>query len=302
MGSNVIINIILPASLGVIMFGMGTSLVVDDFKRILAYPKAVLIGTFGQILLLPILGLLFCLMFDMSPETAVGIMILTACAGGAISNLIVYLARGDVALSVTLTGISCVVTVFTIPFIVNYSLHHFLGATSASLLPIGETNIRLFLITLLPVCLGMALRHAYSGIGARLEKPMNRLATLLFIGVFIGVIMKEKDRLASLFFDVGPIVICLNLVAMALGIMLAKAFKLNQEQSISIGVEIGLQNSVTGIFIAATLLGSMALAAVPAVYSIVMLFNAGLFILLTRIRARNTDPNLHAPASVVPPS
>lgn len=264
------------------MFGMGTSLVLDDFKRIFVYPKAVLIGAFGQIVLLPILGYLFCLFIDMTPETAVGVMIVVSCAGGALSNLIVYLARGDVALSVTLTAISCVVTVFTIPFIVNVSLNHFMGVTNESLLPVGETNLRLFVITLLPVWLGMALRHFYPNVGARLEKPVNRLATIMFIGIFVGVIIQEREQLTTLFLSVGPVVLGLNLVAMVLGVLLARMVKLNRQQSISIGVEIGLQNSASGIFIAATLLGNMAFASVPAVYSFVMLFNAALFIGLVR--------------------
>lgn len=154
------------------MLGMGASLVVADFKRVFVYPKAVAIGIVGQILLLPLVGFLFASQFGLTPEFSVGLMMLVACAGGATSNMIVYLAKGDVALSVTLTAISSCITVISIPFVINFVLYEFMGATEEAVLPIGSTNMKLFAITMLPVILNMLACHYYPGFSQRLESPL----------------------------------------------------------------------------------------------------------------------------------
>lgn len=276
--SGALTTILLPLSLVVIMFGMGTSLVIEDFKRVFVYPKAVAIGIVGQIFLLPLVGYLFASQFDLSPEIAVGIMVLVACAGGATSNMIVYLARGDVALSVTLTAISSCITVITIPLVINFALFHFMGATEETALPIGSTNMKLFMITLLPVFLGMLLRYYYAGFAIRLEKPMNKLTTIIFVLIVAAILFKVRGQLAEHLIAIGPVSYFLNLSCMALGFMAARIFQLSDRQSTTVSIEIGVQNSATGIFIAATLLNNAEIAVVPAVYSLAMYLNAGLLL------------------------
>lgn len=276
--SSTLTTIILPLSLIVIMFGMGTSLVIEDFKRVFIYPKAVAIGIVGQILLLPLVGYLFASQFALSPEIAVGIMVLVACAGGATSNMIVYLARGDVALSVTLTAISSCITVFTIPLVINFALFHFMGATEETALPIGITNMKLFMITLLPVFLGMLLRYYCASFAIRLEKPMNKLTTIIFVLIVAAILFKVRDQLAGQLISVGPVSYFLNLSCMVLGLLAARIFRLSDRQSTTVSIEIGVQNSATGIFIAATLLNNAEIAVVPAVYSLAMYLNAGLLL------------------------
>ncbi len=278
MEAGILTSIILPASLAIIMLGMGSSLVLADFKRIFIYPKAVAIGIIGQIILLPLVGFLFASQLGLKGEYAVGLMVLVACAGGATSNMIVYLAKGDVALSVTLTAISSCITVISIPFIINFALFEFMGATTDTALPIGSTNMKLFAITVLPVILGMCVRHYFSSFAIKIEKPMNKLASLLFVLIVFTLLFKERAGLLQAFIDVGPITYVLNFMTMALGFCIARLFKLNEQQSVTISVEIGVQNSATGIFIATAMLHNSQIAIVPAVYSLVMYLNSGLLI------------------------
>ena len=286
MSTVVLITIVLPLCLAIIMFGMGTSLEVADFKRVVLYPKAVAIGIVGQILVLPVIGYLFASQFGLSPEHSVGVMVLVACAGGATSNMIVYLARGDVALSVTLTAISSCITVITIPFVINYALFHFMGATEETALPVGLTNMKLFMITLLPVMIGMTVRYYFSIFSQRLEKPMNKLTTIFFVLIVAGILFKERGQLAEHLVSVGPATYFLNLFSMVLGFFAARLFQLNNRQSTTVSIEIGVQNSATGMFIAATLLNNSDIAVVPAVYSLVMYINAGLLLFVMYLKAQ----------------
>lgn len=275
-------TIILPLSLAVMMFGVGTSLDLADFRRVFIYPKAVAVGIVGQIILLPLLGFAFATQFGLSPELAVGVMVLVACAGGATSNMIVYLARGDTALSITLTAINSCVTVVTIPLVINYALYYFMGAAVEAELPVGITSIKLFVITLVPVMLGMMVRHFLSDFAVRIEKPMNRLVTLLFIMIVIGVFYEARGQLADYLVTVGPITYFLNLSAMLLGGVVAAFFRLSEQEITTISIEIGIQNSATGIFVASTLLGSPEIAIVPVIYALAMNINMILFLLLRR--------------------
>lgn len=282
----ILTSLVLPISLAIIMLGMGLSLTALDFKRVLIYPKAVAVGIVGQILVLPFIGYFVAVQFALSPENAVGLMVLVACAGGATSNLIVYLARGDVALSLTLTALSSCITVLTIPFIVNVALFRFMGATEETALPIGSTNMKLFFITVVPVLLGMLIRQYFSGFAHRMEKPMNKLATVFFILIVGGILLKEFESLMQSLLTVGPATFVLNLSSMFVGFIAARFFLLNDQQTTTVSIEIGVQNSATGIFIATTLLNNSEIAVVSAVYSFMMYVNAGLLLFLMHQRGK----------------
>lgn len=148
----------LPLALAFIMIGMGLSLTLDDFKRIVRYPKAVVIGLICQLIVLPIVGFLLISYFEVTGAMAVGVMIIAACPGGATSNLISHLAKGDTALSISLTAVTSLITVITIPLIVNYSIVHF-GEEGSVLLPLGRTIAQIFVITLIPVSVGMMIHR-----------------------------------------------------------------------------------------------------------------------------------------------
>ena len=282
METNLFVTTILPISLAVIMFGMGTTLTRSDFEPLIEKPKAVLLGLIGQLILLPCLGFILTFIFELSAEDSVGIMILTACAGGPVSNLVCYFIKADVALSVSLTALSCLITIFSIPWIVNWSLLYFLGTTENTSLPIGKTNLILFSVTVFPVMLGMYLRTRSQSLALRIEKPLNIVALCFFLIIVIGIIVKEKARLVALLPSLGPTAFCLNVASMLAGYVLAQLFGLESRHRSTISIEVGLQNSATGIFIAAALLGRSDLGVFAAVYAVCMMVNVGLLTVIIK--------------------
>lgn len=270
MQSNLFTAVLLPLALAVVMLGMGLSLVPEDFQRIRRYPKAVAVGTVCQVLLLPLIGLLITSVVPMQPAIAVGLIILAICPGGPSSNLMTYLAKGDVALSVTLTAISSIITVFTIPIFANLALQHFLGQSAAIALPIGQTMLQIFLITLLPTAIGMAIRQQFPDRARRLEKQMSRLAIGL-LALIIGLLLiREGSKLPGFIGQVGAGVGLLNLLAMAAGWLTGKLFRLPLAQQICIAIEVGIQNGTLAIAITAGLLNNADMAVPAAVYSLLM--------------------------------
>lgn len=269
-------TIILAISLIIIMLGMGLSLVVDDFKRIFIYPKAILIGLINQILILPVLGFAIASVFSIQPEIAIGIMILAACPGGPTSNLISHLAKGDIALSVTLTALSSFVTILTIPFIINFALLHFLEKEQTIRLDVVSTIIQILVITVIPVSIGMLVRRYNENFALKMAKPVRIASGVVIVLVILGITFKEKDNFASYFRQAGLVALCLNVVTMAVGYYSAKLFKINTKRAISIAIESGIQNGTLAITIAVILLNNTSFAVAPAVYSLLMFFTGGI--------------------------
>lgn len=270
MQGNLFTSVLLPLALATVMLGMGLSLVPEDFRRVTRYPKAVALGVACQLLLLPLISLLITLVVPMQPAIAVGLIILALCPGGPSSNLVTYLAKGDVALSVTLTAVSSLVTVFTIPLFSNLALQHFLGETAAIALPIGATMLQIFLITLLPIAIGMAIRHQFPQTALRLEKQMGRLAIGLLGLIIVLLLIKEGSKLPGFLVQVGIGVLLLNLLTMLSGFLVAQIFRLPLPQQICIAIEVGIQNGTLAIAITAGLLNNPDMAVPAAVYSLLM--------------------------------
>jgi bile acid:Na+ symporter, BASS family len=270
MQSNLFTAVLLPLALAIVMLGMGLSLVPEDFRRITRYPKAVAVGTVCQILLLPLIGALIALVVPMQPAIAVGLIVLAVCPGGPSSNLITYLARGDVALSVTLTAVSSIISVFTIPLLTNLALQYFMGKSAAIALPIGSTMLQIFLITLLPTAIGMAIRHQFPDTARRLEKQMGRLAAGLLALIIVLLLVREGSKLPGFLVQVGIGVVLLNLLAMLAGFLAGKLFRLPLAQQICIAIEVGIQNGTLAITITAGLLNNPDMAVPAAVYSLLM--------------------------------
>lgn len=276
MENSIMTTLVLPLSLVIIMIGMGLSLTVADFKRVVVYPKATLIGLFNQLIMLPIIGFALATFFDLDPVLAVGLMIIVACPGGVTSNLITHVAKGDIALSVTLTAISSFITIITIPLILSYSIQHFLGDGSASIqLPIGDTILQVMGITVIPIIIGMSIRYFKSSFADRMEKPMRIASTVIFIIVLVGIIVANKAILLPSLKKVGVIMLVLNVLTLALGYFSAKIFKLNTRQSISIMIENGIQNGTLAIVIATTILLQTEMSIPAAVYSLLMFITGG---------------------------
>lgn len=270
--------IVLGASLIIIMFGMGLSLTINDFKRVVQYPKAVLIGLINQLVLLPAIGFLLVTTFSMSEEVGIGLILLAACPGGPTSNLIAHLAKGDTALSVSLTAISSVITVITIPIIVNMGFVMLQGKGTAFQLDVAQTIGQVFIIVLIPVSVGMTIRHFKKAFAEKMDRPVRITSGIVFVLVIVGVVISEKENIVPYFQQAGWLALALNIATMAVGYFSARLFKLNIAQRISISIESGIQNGTLAISIATVLLKNTSYAIVPAVYGLLMFATASVVI------------------------
>ena len=241
--------IFLPIALAIIMLGMGLSLVPDDFLRVVKYPKAVTVALISQLIILPTIAFIIAKTIPMPNYIAVGLLILALCPGGPTSNLITYFAKGDVALSVTLTALSSTITVFTIPVISNLALQHFIGTTAAIALPISTAMLQIFVITLLPIGLGMSIKQRYPEFAFRLEKVTSKIAIAFLILIISALIVREWSRLPGFIAQVGIGVVLLNISAMMVGFYISKLFNLSIPQRICIAIEVGFQNGTLAITI-----------------------------------------------------
>lgn len=278
MPADLLKSLLLPAALIFIMFGMGMSLVPGDFKRVIIAPKAKLIGLFCQLLILPLLAFAIAHLFRLPGDLAVGLMLIAACPGGPTSNIISHLSRGDTALSVSLTAVSSMVTVFSIPLIVAGSIHHFMSESSTLALPFWKTVIQLLIVTILPVFLGMKANRARPLLCRRLETPFQLISIGFLILVILVAIAREQD-LGRQFMLAGPAALTLNVTSMALGFTAAAIFQLARPQQISISVEVGIQNGTLALAIALGMLESSRIAMPAVVYSLIM-FASGAFMIL----------------------
>ena len=271
-------SVIIPICLFLIMMGMGLTLVTNDFKRVLKYPKAVGIGLTNQLILLPIIGFALANIMPLRPEYAVGVMLLVLCPGGTTSNLFTYLAKGDVALSVTMTAIASVITVFTIPIVLSFSLIYFMGSGSEFELPVVKTMLTLVVLTIVPISVGMLIKRYAPTVADRSQVYVSRFGVifLMFLVLFLGYV--QRDIIVDAFIATGPVSVLLNLSTMALGYYSSKWFGLNWAQRTSVTLEVGLQNSTLSIFMALTLLSNYDMSMMPAIYTLVMFLSAGILV------------------------
>ncbi len=285
--TTIITQIFLPISLAIIMFGMGLTLVVNDFTRLFTYPKEVIIGLCNQLVFLPLIGFLIILLFDLNSSMAIGIMILSLCPGGPTSNLITQVARGNIGLSVTLTALASLITVFTIPIILSKAITYFTGETDIVIeLPIVQTMIQILVITVIPVSIGMLIRKKNEAFAARMERPMRIASTVLFIIIFLLVMFANKDLIVQAMKEVGLATLLLNLSTMALGYLTAKVLGIKGKSQISITIESGIQNGTLAFVIATTILNNVEMGLPTGAYSIWMFITGG--ILMWRL-GRSSD-------------
>ena len=287
--------IFLPLALAIIMLGMGMTLTLADFLRVIQMPKAALTGLGNQLLLLPLIGFLIALAFRLPPELAVGLMIIAACPGGPTSNLISHLARGDVALSVSLTAVSSLVTVFTIPLVINLSLHHFMEVDSPPPLPVLESILKILVITLVPVAIGMAVRAWFPAFTRKISVLTSLASALFFLLVIVGAILSERENIPGYFRQAGLAALALNLITMVIGWATARAGDLSSRQALTIAIESGLQNGTLAIGIAAVMLQQPAMAVPAAIYSLLMFGSAAVTITIGRSLAtkeKSAEANL----------
>jgi BASS family bile acid:Na+ symporter len=270
-------DIFLPIALGVIMLGLGLSLKLEDFKRVIVYPKAVAIGLGCQMLLLPAICLGIAEVFGLPPELAVGLMLLSASPGGATANLFSHLAKGDVALNITLTAVNSVLSLVTLPLIVSYSMTHFMGQDKAIPMQFGKV-ISVVAVVLVPVVIGMLVRANKPAVADRLDRPVRIVSAVFLVLIIIASIIKERDKLGDSFADVGVAALAFNIASMMVGYFVPLLFRVERKQAIAIGMEIGIHNGTLAIAIAGpTVLNNSTMAIPPAIYSLIMFFTAAAF-------------------------
>ncbi|MGK7312356.1 MAG: bile acid:sodium symporter family protein [Candidatus Longimicrobiales bacterium M2_2A_002] len=264
-----VLSTLLPAGLAFIMFALGLKLSVSDFRRVLTYPVAVSLGLAAQTLLLPLSAFGIALLFDLPPEVAVGLMILAACPGGVTAAMITDLSRGDTALSVTLTAFTSLLSFLTVPIIVGYSLAHFLGQAAAVDYPVGQAIGGLFLVTLLPVAVGLAVNRA-GWLTPAAAKGIGQLATGVFLAIVFVTFYTQWPSITANFATVGPAILLLNMTTMATGALLGVVGRLPAAGKIALAVECGIQNSALGITVAVSLLSVPGLAVPSVIYAFLM--------------------------------
>ncbi|AKC87412.1 bile acid:sodium symporter family protein [Pseudoxanthomonas suwonensis] len=276
MQATLLTSLMLPLALGVIMFGLGLGLGVDDFRRVARYPRAVLIGLALQTLLLPWVAFGLALALRLPPELAVGLMLLAASPGGATANIYSHLARGDVALNITLTAINSALCLLTLPVILNLSLEYFMGA-GQYVPPPTRKIVEVAVIILLPVLAGMTVRALAPAAAARAERPLRLLAVLV-LGLLIVASLSQSWRiLVQYLAAVGAACLLFNLASMAAGYLAPRALRLPHAQAVAISMEIGIHNGTLAIYVALNVLENSAIAVPPAIYSVLMFFTAAAF-------------------------
>jgi len=296
MEGSVLSKVVLPIALAIVMLGIGLSLTLADFGRVRQSPKAVAVGIGFQMLALPAVGYLVAVAFGLHGALAVGLMVLAFCPGGTTSNVISHIARGDLALSISLTAIVSVVTPVTIPFLTELAISAFMDADQAVPLDYKQTLIALVAITIVPVVGGMAIRRKWPVAADKAEKPVRTVSLILLFLIIAGLLKQQWSNIPTFLAQVGLAAFVLNVTTMAIGFFGAKGFKLTRRQQITIGIEVGVQNGTTALFVTGTLLDDPQMSIAPAVYSLLMFGTAAVFaVLVYRPGDKEQDPP--APAS-----
>ena len=279
---NVVTDVILPLALAFIMFALGLGLTGADFLRVIKRPRDFLVGTFSQIILLPIIAFILVKLWPISPELAIGVMIIAAAPGGVTSNILTSFAKGDVALSISLTAIISLLSVITVPFIILMSLT--LIENSGLDLNISLTNmaISMFLIVTVPVIIGMIFRKFASNVAITFEPIAKKISAVLFVIVLLGAIFAEKDNVVSYFAQAGLITLVLNVVMMIVAYYIAQLLASGTQQKKCITIECGLQNGTLAIFVATTIFGGGIYVIPAATYSLIMFGTSLIFVYFIR--------------------
>ncbi|MFW1664219.1 MULTISPECIES: bile acid:sodium symporter family protein [Acinetobacter] len=289
-----IITIFLPIALAIIMVGLGLELRPQDFKRVAKHPKAVFLALFCQLVILVSIAFVICKLLALPPLLAVGVMLLAASPGGPTANLFSYLYKGDIALNITLTAINSVIAAFTLPFIVNLSIQHFINDGQQLGLQFSKV-IQVFLIIIVPVCLGMLVRYFSPNVADKLHKPVRTFAVVFLILIIIGAVAKERNSILEYIMQVGLATSLFCIASLLIGYFIPRIFGISSTQARACAFEIGIHNSTLAMTIALTILASTTIAMPAAVYSIFMYIFAAIFgTLLNRYDPQRAETHLVA--------
>jgi BASS family bile acid:Na+ symporter len=279
---NIVTDVILPLALAFIMFVLGLGLTGADFLRVTKQPRNFFVGAFSQIILLPIIAFILVKIWPIAPELAIGVMIIAAAPGGVTSNLLTSFAKGDVALSISLTAIISLLCVITIPFIVLTSVELLGGSNITKDISLLSMSRDMFLIVTVPVILGMLLRKFSSGVALKLEPIAKKISIVLFVLVLLGAIAAERENVISYFAQAGLITLILNVVMMVVAYYVAQFLVSGTKQKKCITIECGLQNGTLAIFVATSIFGGGMYVIPAATYSLIMFATSLMFVYLVR--------------------
>ncbi len=279
---NIVTDVILPLALAFIMFVLGLGLTGADFLRVIKQPRDFFVGAFSQIILLPIIAFILVKIWSIAPELAIGVMIIAAAPGGVTSNLLTSFAKGDVALSISLTEIISLLCVITIPFIVLTSVELLGDSNITGNISLVSMSRDMFLIVTVPVILGMLLRRFVSGAALKFEPIARKISIILFVLVLLGAIAAERENVVSYFAQAGLITLVLNVVMMVVAYYVAQLLASGKEQKKCITIECGLQNGTLAIFVATSIFGGGIYVIPAATYSLIMFATSLIFIYLVR--------------------
>ena len=279
---NIVTDVILPLALAFIMFVLGLGLTGGDFLRVVRQPRDFFVGFFSQILILPIIAFILVKVWPIAPELAIGVMIIAAAPGGVTSNLLTSFAKGDVALSISLTAIISLLCVLTIPFIVLTSVELFGVSGADSNISLVGMSRDMFLIVTVPVILGMLLRKISYKIATKFEPIAKKISIILFILVLLGAIAAERENVIFYFAEAGLITLTLNVVMMLVAYFVAQLLASGTKQKKCITIECGLQNGTLAIFVATSIFGGGIYVIPAATYSLIMFATSLIFVYLVR--------------------
>ena len=277
-----LVDVVLPLALAFIMLGLGLGLTFDDFARVARRPRDFVVGALSQIVVLPAVAFVLASVWPMAPELALGLMIIAAAPGGATSNILTAFARGDVALSISLTAVISLVSVITIPVIVVFAYGQFIGEQPGKDISVAGTALGVFLIVAVPVLIGLVLRRFAARFALRLEPVARKVSAVLFVLVLAGAIYDQRANIVPYFAQAGLVTLVLNLLMMTLAWMLARTFASGPAQRTAVAIECGIQNGTLAIAVAVMLFGG-GLATMPAAtYSLIMFATALIYIAVLR--------------------
>jgi len=276
MEASILNKVIMPLCIVLIMYGLGLSLTVADFRRVWTNPKVISIGIALQIIGFPIIGFVYGYVLCLDPIMAMSVMLLCACPGGAITNLVSYVSKGDAALSVSLTAVNSFITVMTIPIVVTFSLGHFLGAETAAQVTVWKLSMGILAITIPPIILGMLTKKKLPDFAEKSQKWVRR-GTIAFLATIATVVsIKERASIVEHYDELTLLAVCLCLLTATLGATVAGAFRLPRKQVLTLTIEVGLPNSAMGIVIALSFLNMPELSLFSACYLLIEYILAGI--------------------------
>lgn len=287
-----IISVVLPVVLAVVMFGLGLSLTVADFARVLTAPRAVLVTLVCQMIVLPLIVFGLVVAFGIGPDLAIGMMVLVVSPGGATANVFSHLARADVALNVTVTAVNSVLAMITLPFVVVFSVQFFAGSEASIGLQLDKL-VQVVAIVLVPVALGMLVRWRWPAFAERMEKPVRVAAVVAVFLAIIAAILQQLDQFLDGLVAIGLLCLLVSVLSLTVGYTVPRLARIDHRQAVAAAMEIGIHNAVLAITVLVTVLDNPAAALAPAMYGVLMYIPAAIFVRLVMRRQVATGTPVH---------